>query len=93
MSDGVILEGNWSVDKVNVPCSTGMASVDTGDEDSLSMLSNGNESRKEIVIHNSYNLEIRRLVDLGNNSMFDYLLQKNWQQGVDSRLGPDLAEE
>ena len=93
MSNGVVLEGNWSVVEVNIACSKGTESVNTGDEDSLSVSANGTESRKEIVVHVGYDLESRRLLDLGNDSVLDYPSGKNWQQGVDSQLGPDLAEE
>ena len=67
MSDGVILEGNWSVEEENVACSMGMESVDTGSEDMLFELMNGNESKKEIVVHNGYDLESGRPIDLGND--------------------------
>ena len=92
-SDGVVLEGNWSVDEENVACSMGMETVDTGNEDTLFELENGNESRKEIVVHDGYGLESGRPIDLGNDVVLDYLSRKNWQQEVDSRLGPDQAEE
>ena len=92
-SDGIVLEGNWSVDEENVACSKGMESVDTGNEDMLFELKNGNESRKEIVVHDGYGLESGRPIDLGNDGALDYLTRKNWQQGVDSWLGPNLAEE
>ena len=71
----------------------GMESIDTGNEDTLFELKNGNESRKEIVIHDGYGQESGRPIDLGNDVALDYLSRKNWQQGVDSWLGPNLAEE
>ena len=92
-SDGVVLEGNWSIDEENIACSMGMESVDTGNEDTLFELKNGNESRKEIVVHDGYGLESGRPIDLRNDVALDYLSRKNWQQGVDSRMGPDLAEK
>ena len=46
-----------------------MASIDTDDEDSQTMLMNGNESRKVNTFHVGYDLESRKLVVLGSNDM------------------------
>ena len=56
MNDVVVLEENWSIDVVNDACSKGTASVNTDDEDSLTGSVNGNESRKENVFHDEYDL-------------------------------------
>ena len=89
----VVLEENWSVDVVNGACSKGTASVDTDDEDSLTGQVSGNESRKENVFHDEYDLGSgerddyiqgsEKLVDLGNDDALGYSLRKN-QQRVDS---------
>ena len=65
MNDDVILEENWSDDVVNDACSKGTASIDTDDEDSLTELVNGNESRKENVFRDEY--------DLGSGEHDDYV--------------------
>ena len=93
MNDVVVLEESWSVDVVNGACSKGTASVGTDDKDSLSGQVNGNESRKENVFHDKYDLGSgerddyvqgsRKLVDLGNDDALGYLLRKN-QLRVDS---------
>ena len=65
MNDVVVLEESWSVDVVNGTCSKGTASVGTDDEDSLTGQVSGNESRKENVFRDEY--------DLGSGEHDDYV--------------------
>ena len=94
MNNIVVLEENWSINMVNDVCSKGTVSVDTNDEDLLTGSVNGNESRKENVFHNKYDLGSgehddyvqgsRKLVNFRNDDALGYSLRKNRLQGVDS---------
>ena len=93
MNNDIVLEESWSIDVVNGACSKGTASIGTDDEDSLTGQVNGNESRKENVFRDEYDLGSGerddyvqgsgKLVDLGNDDALGYSLRKN-QLRVDS---------
>ena len=66
-------------------------SIDTNDEDSQTVLMNGNESRKVNAFHVGYDLESGKLVVLRSDDTLGYQLWKNRQQGSGALSGSDLA--
>ena len=66
-------------------------SIDTNDEDSQTVLMNGNESRKVNAVHVGYDLESGKLVVLRSDDTLGYQLWKNRQQGSGALSGSDLA--